>query len=139
MEEEKTFMKHPWTRKAWKERRKNILNNKKCYYCGARENLVIHHVDYLKGNYENYQILKRQEFCDYIILCQRCHFILHRYGKHLCMRCKKKYTKYEECLDCHRITEKESEEEMQEFEEEENKWFEENEKYLNPEMKINKN
>jgi len=114
MEEEKKFRGHAWTRKAWKERRAKILNNKKCKYCGAKENLVIHHPVYEKGNYEDYENLKRRDWADYEVLCRRCHFIWHRYGKHLCERCKKKFTSYEFCWDCKLIVEEEEEQFIEE-------------------------
>jgi len=67
-------MSKPWHTSDWKKKRKELIKNKKCEWCGSKENLVIHH---LKQNIRllmnNVSLLKEQSSCvrDVTLLCTR--------------------------------------------------------------------
>jgi hypothetical protein len=48
---------------------------KKCFFCGSRENLNIHHRRYVSKKGKN--ILFKEQQGDLIVLCKNCHNIWH--------------------------------------------------------------
>ena len=73
-------MRRSWDKNVWKEERKKIITPKsKCEYCGKKENLHVHHPSYKYKNPEDYSELKDTE--SILILCKKCHYILHKHGK----------------------------------------------------------
>ena len=115
-------MKKPWQTKEWRDKRAELIKDKKCVWCGSLERLTIHHPIRLDvGSYDYYMSLKETE-----VLCARCHFALHK-GMHLCPQCKTHYVKnnFKTCFHClpldmqKKIIKEREEEEIKEREEEE--------------------
>ena len=95
------LIKKPWTRKVWIEKRNEVLNeNSECLQCHTKEQLQIHHKDrkYCAEKYDEYASLAD---INYMILCKKCHFNLHK-GYLLCLVCKIHYKKleYDTCFHC---------------------------------------
>ena len=91
--------------KGWKEFRSKYINkDSKCCRCESKDHLSLHHNHYNK-----------KKSLSLSIICRKCHFMIHNFGTQLCSRCKKKYTKWDECWDCHKKTEEEIEKDMQEI------------------------
>jgi hypothetical protein len=93
----------PWKTREWREKRRAFLKGKRCEWCGAEENLVIHHPSYL---HEDGRSISDEEYLDFeragvMVLCRRCHLQLHK-GYVLCKVCGKHYHDpgYEMCFTC---------------------------------------
>ena len=89
--------KKPWHKKAWKERRKELLASQ-CAWCGSTEKLVLHHTKLDHDNFEDYEKLDPSEV---ITICKRCHFAFH-HQMDLCPVCKKFYKQmwFPTCYTC---------------------------------------
>jgi len=86
-----------WNTKDHKARVKAFCGGKVCAWCGASEGLTAHH-PYLESYAGCYTDL---ELSGCIVLCNRCHFSLHK-GLVLCQLCKKHYHRVgaEMCKEC---------------------------------------
>ena len=95
-----------WDSLEWKRRKIEILKvRNKCEFCGNEKSLVLHHLGgEINQSYvdaESYPFLEDKEI---IVLCSRCHIILHEYKKRICRICKQNYhsLKYSLCYKCSR-------------------------------------
>ena len=83
--------------KSIQKRKAEIIKKRgECQYCEAIDNLAVHHVNGSKDPYY-------KELTHIIVLCNKCHFILHKFGLRLCSKCNSRYhkLKWEMCWDCH--------------------------------------
>ena len=95
-------MSKPWQLSKWEKRRKEFIKGKTCEWCGSEETLAIHHPQERNSLTD----AKYESFEGTMVLCKRCHFVLHK-GMHLCPKCKKKYVKnrrFELCFGCYSKT-----------------------------------
>jgi len=73
--------------KEWKKGAKEFVSGRKCEWCGAEEKLLPHH-PYLESYKDGSYLDLFLSGC--IVLCNRCHFALHK-GLVLCRKCKQHY------------------------------------------------
>ena len=88
-----------WKTNEWKIRASAFVYGKKCSWCGSFHNLAPHHPRRKNG----YTYLEYLSLEGCVVLCNKCHFMLHK-GYRLCLYCKKKYynpSEYECCFNCH--------------------------------------
>jgi len=86
-----------WSTKEHKATVKAFCEGKTCQWCGSRDKLTAHHpyIESYKGCYTDL------ELSGCFVLCNRCHFSLHK-GLILCPVCKKHYHRVgaEMCKEC---------------------------------------
>lgn len=91
-------LKKTYASKEWKNNVKEFISGKKCEWCGTKEKLLAHH-PYLQSYSDGTYVDLYLSGC--MVLCNRCHFALHK-GLILCKRCGKKYhlVGADCCRDC---------------------------------------
>jgi hypothetical protein len=93
----------PWQTKAWRDKRKGYLEDKKCEWCGTTERLVIHHPTYINPDGSS---ISPEQYMDWEntkvqVLCRKCHTNYHK-GRIRCKVCKDHWhdPKYDSCWTC---------------------------------------
>ena len=107
-------LRKAYSREWVAKRRKDFFSEKKCEWCGASENLVIHHVDPKQKESHSIWSWKKErrdtELAKCVVICEACHIKHHSEERkrftHGVASTYKKGCRCRECLNAQYATQK---------------------------------